>query len=49
MVDSANYLHRSDARTIETAPFDEISYQLCARRKDVIMVSADLSKEANVI
>lgn len=28
---------------IEQAPFDEISFNLCSRRKDVIMMSADLS------
>lgn len=39
-----NYLFSPDARTIDTAPFDGISYALCSRRKDVIMVSADLSK-----
>ncbi len=30
--------------TVDRAPFDTISYELCLRRKDVIVVSADLSK-----
>ena len=33
-----------DSRTFDDAPFDTISYELCSRRSDVIMVSADLSK-----
>jgi len=33
-----------EARTVESAPFDDISYSLCTDRKDVIMMSADLSK-----
>jgi len=33
-----------DARIVESAPFDGISFRLCSRRKDVIMMSADLSK-----
>jgi len=44
MSQTANYLLPVDARTIESAPFDGISYDLCSRRKDVIMMSADLSK-----
>lgn len=39
-----NYLFAKDAQSIDSAPFDTISYELCSRRKDVIMVSADLSK-----
>ncbi len=31
-------------RIIDGAPFDEISFDLCSRRPDVIMMSADLSK-----
>lgn len=34
----------ADQPSIDKAPFDTISYELCARRKDVIMMSADLSK-----
>lgn len=41
---SDNYLLASESRTIDSAPFDAISYALCSRRKDVIMMSADLSK-----
>ena len=40
----SSYLLQSEAQTLESAPFDDISYALCSRRKDVIMVSADLSK-----
>ena len=35
--------------TIDKAPFDSISYDLCSRRKDVIMMSADLSKYTQLI
>jgi len=35
--------------TIDKAPFDHISFDLCSRRKDVIMVSADLSKYTQLI
>jgi len=38
------YLLAEDNRTVDGAPFDSISYELCSRRKDVIMMSADLSK-----
>ena len=31
-------------RNMEGAPFDEISFDLCSRRKDVIVMSADLSR-----
>lgn len=34
---------------IDRAPFDEISFDLCSRRKDVIMMSADLSKYTQLI
>lgn len=44
MSHTANYLLPINARTIDSAPFDGISYDLCSRRKDVIMMSADLSK-----
>jgi len=44
MGNSVNYLLPPEARTTESAPFDGISYELCSRRKDVIMMSADLSK-----
>lgn len=40
----SSYLYPINERTIDSAPFDSISYELCARRKDVIMLSADLSK-----
>lgn len=33
---------------IHPAPFDEISFELCSRRPDVIIVSADLSKYCQV-
>ena len=35
--------------TFDSAPFDGISFDLCSRRKDVVMVSADLSKYTQVI
>ena len=35
--------------SIDKAPFDSISYDLCSRRKDVIMMSADLSKYTQLI
>ena len=34
---------------IEPAPFDDISYDLCRRRKDVVIMSADLSKYCQII
>ncbi|MGC6536206.1 MAG: transketolase family protein [Candidatus Puniceispirillaceae bacterium] len=34
---------------IEPAPFDDISYALCQRRKDVVIMSADLSKYCQII
>ena len=34
---------------IEPAPFDDISYDLCQRRKDVVIMSADLSKYCQII
>lgn len=40
----ASLLYPAGERAIDEAPFDHISYALCARRKDVIVVSADLSK-----
>lgn len=36
-------------RPLDNAPFDEISFDLCSRRKDVIIMSADLSKYTQVI
>jgi transketolase len=39
-----NLLLAADQQSSESAPFDAISYALCSRRKDVIMMSADLSK-----
>ncbi len=33
----------------DPAPFDAISFDLCSRRKDVIIVSADLSKYCQVV
>ena len=38
----------SGARTFDSAPFDSISYDLCSRRKDVVIMSADLSKYCQV-
>ena len=34
---------------IEPAPFDDISFDLCTRRKDVVIMSADLSKYCQII
>ena len=34
---------------IDPASFDAISYDLCSRRKDVIIMSADLSKYCQVV
>ena len=34
---------------IEPAPFDDISFDLCKRRKDVVIMSADLSKYCQII
>ena len=34
----------TENKSIEKAPFDDISFELCSRRKDVIVMSADLSK-----
>jgi len=36
-------------RTFDPAPFDSISYDLCTRRKDVVIMSADLSKYCQVV
>ncbi|WP_051482970.1 transketolase family protein [Thioalkalivibrio sp. HK1] len=36
-------------RTFDPAPFDAISYDLCARRSDVVILSADLSKYCQVV
>ncbi len=35
--------------TFDPAPFDDISYDLCQRRKDVVIMSADLSKYCQVV
>lgn len=34
---------------IDKAPFDHISFDLCTRRKDVMLVSADLSKYTQIV
>ncbi len=34
---------------IDKAPFDHISFDLCSRRKDVMLMSADLSKYTQII
>ena len=34
---------------IDPAPFDSISYDLCSRRREVVVVSADLSKYCQVV
>jgi len=36
-------------RSFDPAPFDEISYDLCRRRKNVVIISADLSKYCQVV
>ncbi len=36
-------------RTFDPAPFDSISFDLCSRRKDVVIMSADLSKYCQVV
>ena len=36
-------------RTYDPAPFDAISFDLCTRRKDVVIMSADLSKYCQVV
>ena len=36
-------------RTTASAPFDEISFDLCSRRRDVVIVSADLSRYTQVV
>lgn len=36
-------------RTVDPAPFDAISYDLCTRLKDVVILSADLSKYCQVV
>ena len=35
--------------SIDKAPFDHISFDLCSRRKDVMLMSADLSKYTQII
>ena len=35
-------------RTFDPAPFDAISFDLCSRRSDVVIISADLSKYCQV-
>lgn len=37
------------AREVDPAPFDDISFDLCERRKDVVIMSADLSKYCQVV
>ena len=36
-------------RSFDPAPFDDISFGLCTRRKDVVIMSADLSKYCQVV
>jgi transketolase len=36
-------------RSFDPAPFDDISFDLCTRRKDVVIMSADLSKYCQVV
>ncbi len=40
---------RDGPAIIDPAPFDDISFDLCARRKDVVIMSADLSKYCQII
>lgn len=40
---------RDGPAIIEPAPFDDISFDLCQRRKDVVIMSADLSKYCQII
>ena len=35
--------------TFDPAPFDDISFDLASRRKDVVIMSADLSKYCQVV
>jgi transketolase len=39
----------NDRSGIHPAPFDDISFELCSQRRDVIILSADLSKYCQVI
>ncbi|MEM9707362.1 MAG: transketolase C-terminal domain-containing protein [Pseudomonadota bacterium] len=39
----------SEGYDIDPAPFDEISYDLCKRREEVVMMSADLSKYCQIV
>ena len=39
----------SENYEIDPAPFDEISFDLCTRRKEVVIMSADLSKYCQVV
>jgi len=36
-------------RSFDPAPFDDISFDLCTRREDVVIMSADLSKYCQVV
>ena len=36
-------------RSFDPAPFDDISFDLCTRRKDVVILSSDLSKYCQVV
>lgn len=36
-------------REVDPAPFDDISFELCSRREDVVIMSADLSKYCQVV
>ncbi|MEM6619605.1 MAG: transketolase C-terminal domain-containing protein [Pseudomonadota bacterium] len=44
----SNYL-LAGPRSFDPAPFDAISFDLCARRKDVVIMSSDLSKYCQVV
>lgn len=39
----------TDRQAFDPAPFDDISFDLCTRRKDVVIMSADLSKYCQVV
>ena len=38
-----------DKIKIDPAPFDDISHDLCKRRKEVVIMSADLSKYCQIV
>lgn len=39
----------AEPRGFDPAPFDDISFDLCSRREDVVIISADLSKYCQVV